>query len=152
MKSFASDNYAGIHPIILRSIIDANQKHAPAYGGDPYTQEAALLFKKHFGTESQTFFVCNGTSANVLGLSTLLKPYQAILCAESAHIHTDECGSAEHYLGSKLLTIPTKNGKLTVDSLIPFLPNPCNPHQVQPKVISISQTTEWATVYTAQEI
>jgi threonine aldolase len=151
-KGFASDNYAGIHPDILKAINDANKGHAKAYGGDTYTEEAIALFKKNFGENIDVYFVCTGTAANVLSLSTLLKPYQGIICAESAHINVDECGAPENYTGSKLLTVPTTDGKLTVDAIQNQRLNVGDQHKVQPKVISITQGTELGTVYTPEEI
>ena len=151
-KGFASDNYAGIHPDILNAINEANTGHSKAYGNDAYTQQAINIFKKVFGDTIDVYFVCTGTAANVLSLSMLLKPYQAIICSESAHINVDECGALEKYTGSKLLTIPTKDGKLTVDAIKNQLINVGDQHRVQPKVISISQGTESGTLYTPEEI
>lgn len=151
-KSFASDNYAGIHPDILKAISDANVGHSKAYSQDNYTQEAMELFKHHFGNDIDVYFVCTGTAANVLGLSALIKPYQGIICAESAHINVDECGAPENYMGSKLLTIPTNNGKLTVRDIKLQLINIGDQHKVQPRVISITQGTELGTVYTPEEV
>lgn len=151
-KSFASDNYAGIHPIILKAINDANQGHAKAYAGDTYTEKAIESFKKHLGNNIDVYFVCTGTAANVLCLSALVKPYEGIICAESAHINVDECGAPENYTGSKLLTIPTKDGKLTVEAIKGKLANIGFQHKVQPKVISITQGTELGTIYTPIEI
>lgn len=151
-KGFASDNYAGVHPRILKAINDANEGHSKAYGADTYTQEAIALFKQHFGNDADVYFVCNGTAANVLGLNTLLKSYQGIICAESAHINVDECGAPEKYIGCKLLTVPSKDGKLTVDDIKMHLSNKGDQHKVQPKIVSIAQSTELATVYTPEEI
>lgn len=151
-KSFASDNYAGVHPTIMKAMQDANQGHSKAYGADTYTQDAISLFKQHFGNEIDVYFVCNGTAANVLGLNTFLKSYQGIICAETAHINVDECGAAEKYIGCKLLTVPTQDGKITVDGIKHLLADRGDQHKVQPKVISISQSTESGTVYTLEEI
>ena len=151
-KSFASDNYAGIHPLILKAIGDANQGHAKAYGADNYTTNAIELFKQQFGKDIAVYFVITGTAANVLCLNALVKPYQAIICAEQAHINVDECGALENYTGSKILTIPTTNGKLTIDLLKNQLLNLGDQHRVQPKVISISQSTELGTLYTQAEL
>ncbi|MCL4361817.1 low specificity L-threonine aldolase [Candidatus Dependentiae bacterium] len=151
-KSFASDNYAGIHPDILQAIIDANQGHSKAYGGDIYTHKAIDLFKKHFGENIDVYFTLTGTAANVLGLSSLLNPYQAIICAETAHINTDEAGAFEKYTGSKLITVKTDNGKITVDDIKNQLFAIGNQHKVQPKAISITQGTELGTLYTPEEI
>jgi threonine aldolase len=151
-KSFASDNYAGIHGDILNSIIEANQGHAIAYGEDDYTKSAVEIFKEHFGADVSVYFVTTGTAANVLGLSLLLKPYQSILCAESAHINVDEAGALENYTGSKLLTIKTIDGKITVKDIEHQLSAIGNQHKTQPKVVSITQGTELGTVYTPEEI
>jgi len=151
-KGFASDNYAGIHPDIVQAINDANQGHCKAYGNDAYTKEAIELFKKQFGNNIDVYFVSNGTGANVLCLSTMAKSYQAIICAQSAHINVDECGAPEKYTGCKLLTIPTTDGKLTVEKIKPLLIDQGDQHKVQPKAISITQGTELGTVYTIDEI
>ncbi len=151
-KSFASDNYAGIHPACLQAIIDANTNHVGAYGSDPYTQQAVELFKKHFGNNIQVYFVLTGTAANVLGLASVLKSYQAIICAQTAHINVDECGAPEQFLGSKLLTIPSADGKVTVADIQKLLIDRGDQHKVQPAIISITQATELGTLYTPQEI
>lgn len=151
-KSFASDNYSGIHPDILAALIKANVNHCPSYGNDEYTQQAIALFQKKFGAECDVYFVTTGTAANVLGLSTLLKSHQAIICTDVAHINVDECGALEKFTGCKLLAVPSINGKLTVESVKHYLFQLGNQHRVQPKVISLSQVTELGTVYTPAEI
>lgn len=151
-KSFASDNYAGIHPDIMRAIIEANQHHAPAYGQDVYTEKAVNKFKEHFGNDIDVFFVLNGTGANVTSLAAINRSYQAVICAESAHIQVDECGAPEKFTGSKLLLVSTKDGKLSVESIKRHLSRLGDQHHVQPGIISISQTTEFGTVYTVDEI
>ncbi|WNG58226.1 low specificity L-threonine aldolase [Archangium gephyra] len=151
-RGFASDNNAGIHPTILEAIARANVGHALAYGGDPWTERAVAKFREHLGSHVDVHFVFNGTGANVLGLSTLLKPYHAILCAESAHINVDECGAPEKATGCKLVDIPTPDGKLTPALVEPRIRGLGDQHHVQPRVISISQSTEMGTVYTPEEI
>jgi threonine aldolase len=151
-RSFASDNYAGIHEDILNSIINANKGHVAAYGEDEYTKKAINVIKDHFGADIDVYFVVNGTAANVLGLSSLLRPYQSIICAESAHINVDEAGAIENYTGSKLLTIQTITGKITIHDIENQLSIIGNQHKSQPKVISITQATELGTLYTLQEI
>ena len=150
--SFASDNYAGIHPEILSAIIQANQHHVPAYGHDDETARANVLFKKYFGDDAEVFFVFNGTAANVLSLQSMTRSYHAVICAETAHIHMDECGAPEKMTGCKLVLVPATNGKLTIDAIKDCLTRAGDQHAVQPRVISISQTTEYGTVYTADEI
>lgn len=151
-KSFASDNYAGIHPEILQAIIQANHGHAPAYGADAWTQKAIEKFREHFGNSIDVHFVFNGTAANVLGLNAITQSFNAIICAQTAHINVDECGAPEKFTGCKLLTVPTKDGKLTIEAIQHYLQRVGDQHHVQPKVISITQATEFETVYTPEEI
>jgi|SRR5579885_1105063 threonine aldolase len=150
--SFASDNYAGIHPDILKAIADANDGHVPAYGGDHYTARAIDKFHEQFGNDIEVYFVFNGTAANVTSLSALMRSYHAVICAEKAHIQVDECGAPEKNSGSKLLLVPTADGKITVDKILPHLERAGDQHHVQPRVISISQSTEYGTVYSPREI
>ena len=151
-KSLASDNYSGIHPNILEAIASANQGHVSSYGHDEYTHRAELLFKQHFGDHVEVFFVFLGTAANVLSISSALRSYEAVLCTDLAHINTDECGAPEHMGGFKLLTVPTSDGKLDVDKAKRYLQNVGFEHNVQPRLVSISQTTELGTVYSVKEI
>ena len=151
-RSFASDNNAGVHPEILKAIRSANSGHVVAYGDDPYTEKAVAKFREHFGRQIEVYFVFGGTGANVLGLKTVMDPYHAVICAETAHINVDECGAPENFIGCKLLTIPTKDGKISIEQVKPHLHGMGNEHHIQPKVISISQSTEMGTVYSPQEI
>ena len=151
-KTFASDNYSGICSEVLQAIIDANQGHASAYGADLWTQKAIDIFKEHFGDSIDVYFVLNGTGANVLGFATVIKTFQAIICAKGAHINVDECGAPEKFAGCKLLSIPTDNGKLSVGLIERHLQRLGDQHHVQPKIISITQATEVGTVYSPQEI
>src|SRR3990167_1668475 len=106
--SFASDNYAGIHPDIMNAINHANQHHVPAYGNDEETARAIHIFKKYFGDDAEIFFVLNGTAANVLSLQAMTRSYHAVICAATAHIQMDECGAPEKMTGCKLMLVPTK--------------------------------------------
>ncbi len=151
IRGFASDNNSGIHPDILAAIEKANAGHVVAYGDDTYTEKAKKIIQEQFG-ECEVFFVLTGTGANVTGLSAVTSPFHAIICAESAHINVDECGAPERFSGSKLLPVATKNGKLTPNAVVRHLHNFGFEHHSQPKVISISQSTELGTVYTPEEI
>jgi len=151
-RSFASDNYSGIHHEILDAIFRANVNHASAYGDDAYTESAISKFKEHFGNDIDVYFVFNGTAANVLGLKAITKSYHAIICAETSHINVDECGAFEYATGAKTLTVPTEDGKLNVDLIKKHITGFGNQHKSQPKVISIAQPTELGTVYTPEEI
>ena len=151
-RSFASDNNAGIHPKVLQAIAAANQGHTVGYGDDPHTKEAVRKFKEHFGPEIEVFFVFNGTAANCLGLKALTESFHAVICAEGAHIYVDECGAPEKFTGCKLLPIPTSDGKLTVESVGHAYHGIGDQHHVQPRVISVTQSTELGTVYRPREI
>ena len=152
MKSFASDNYSGIHPEILEAIQHANQSHEISYAEDTYTEKTNALFREIFGAETEVLYVFNGTGANVIALKCALLPFEAVLCAETAHINADECGAPTQSTGSSLITIKTPNGKLTPELLKPFMSRKGNVHNTQPRVISISQSTELGTVYSLTEL
>jgi threonine aldolase len=151
-RSFASDNNASVHPAVLAAISAANTGHAVGYGDDPHTQSAIQKFKQHFGASAQVFLVFNGTAANVLSVAALTQPYHAIVCGESAHLYVDECGSPERFTGCKLIPVVPVNGKLTVEAVRRQIHGVGDQHHVQPRVISITQSTEVGTVYQPQEI
>ncbi|HXF14943.1 MAG TPA: low specificity L-threonine aldolase, partial [Terriglobales bacterium] len=151
-RSFASDNNAGVHPDILKAISAANQGHVVGYGDDAYTHSAQALFKEQLGEDIEVFFVFNGTAANCLSLKALTNSYHAVICAEGAHIYVDECGAPEKFTGCKLVPVPAKNGKLTVEAVQSAYHGVGDEHHVQPKVISITQATEVGTVYRPNEI
>jgi len=151
-RGFASDNNSGIHPEILRAIDSANEGHAVGYGGDPVTEMAVQRFKQEFGEDIEVFFVFNGTGANVLGLSTLTHSFNSVICADTAHIQTDECGAPEKFTGCKLLPVETIKGKISPVGIRRYLHGFDFEHHSQPKIISISQVTELGTLYTVEEI
>jgi threonine aldolase len=151
-RSFASDNNAGVHPEIMQAIATANDGHVIAYGDDPYTARAVAKFRKLLGADVEVFFVFGGTGANVLGLKAVTQSHHAIICADTAHIHVDECGAPEKFTGCKLLPVQTKEGKFHVGWFDHFMHGVGFEHHVQPRVISISQATEMGTVYTPKEI
>ena len=151
-RSFASDNNAGVDPEVLEAIARANQGHVVGYGEDVYTRSAEALFRKHFGEAVEVFFVFNGTAANCLSLKAVTDSYHAVVCAEAAHIYVDECGAPEKFLGSKLVPVPTVNGKLTVEAVRSRYHGIGVQHHVQPRVISITQATEVGTVYQPEEV
>lgn len=151
-REFASDNYAGVHPDVLAAIAQANHGHVPGYGDDPYTAAAEAAFRRLLGDETRVFFAFNGTGANVIALASALRPYQAVICAASAHLNVDECGAFERFAGAKLITVATQNGKLTPGDVARNVKQLGNVHHVQAAAISISQSTEVGTVYTIDEL
>jgi threonine aldolase len=152
MRAFASDNYSGIHPEILKAIETANQEHVGSYGNDPYTEDATEKFKQHFDGDIEVFFVYNGTGANVLGLSAMTKSFNSIIAPELAHINVDESTAPEKFLGCKIIGVPAPNGKLTPAAVEERIIRVQDQHHPQARVISISQSTEYGTVYTIEEI
>jgi len=151
-KSFGSDNHAGTHPAVLRAIVDANNGDAVAYGADPWTERATAELRRLSGAAGKVYLVLNGSGANVLGLGLLLARHEAVICAESAHINTDECGAAERILGTKLLTVPAPGGKLTPELIAGRLSGRGDEHFAQPGVVAITQSTEVGTCYSLAEL
>jgi threonine aldolase len=151
-RSFASDNNAPVHPLIMDAIVQANNEDYVSYGADPYTEKAKAIFNDLFGTDTDVFFVFNGTGANVSAISHLIKPWQNIMCSSKAHIHNDECGAPEKFTGSKLLTIESADGKITTAQLEPFMHSVGFEHHSQPGIISLTQATEMGQVYSPDEI
>ena len=151
-KSFGSDNHAGAHDAVLRMISEANAGHLPAYGGDPWTARATEQLRGLFGAHGGVYFVFNGTAANILGLSLLLRPFEAVICAESSHLNVDECGAPERVLGSKLLQVPAPDGKLTPGLVASRLAGRGDEHRAQPRAVAIAQVTELGTCYTLREL
>ncbi|WP_433254954.1 threonine aldolase family protein [Streptosporangium sp. CA-135522] len=152
VKGFASDNYAGVHPEILQAIALANEGHQISYGDDVYTRALQEVFKKHFGPTAEAWPMFNGTGANVVALRAMTAHWEAVVCAETAHIHVDEGGAPERSAGLKLLTVPTPDGKLTPELIDRQAWGFGDEHRAQPKVVSITQSTELGTLYTPGEI
>ncbi len=151
-RGFASDNCAGIHPEILEAITRANGGHQGAYGADVYTQHLQGVFRQHFGAEATAYPVFNGTGANLVSLQAMTERWDAVICAESAHINLDECGAPERVGGLKLLATPTPQDKLTPELVELQARGWGDEHRAQPKVVSLTQSTELGTLYTVDEI
>ncbi|MDQ8706384.1 low specificity L-threonine aldolase [Streptomyces sp. LHD-70] len=151
-RGFASDNYAGAHPEILAALALANGGHQVAYGEDDYTAHLQQVIRGHFGASAEAFPVFNGTGANVTALQALTDRWGAVICADTAHIHVDECGAPEKVGGLKLLTVATPDGKLTPELIDREAYGWDDEHRAMPQVVSIAQNTELGTVYTPEEI
>ena len=151
-RNFASDNWAGVHPEVIAAIAEANVGHTPGYGGDPWTQRFRDIMAHHFGPEAQAFPVFNGTGANVLALQSALPRWAAVITAASAHINYDETGAPEKVGGLKIVGAATENGKLTPETIKGAIIGRGHEHNAQPLAVSISQSTEWGTTYTPDEI
>ena len=151
-RGFASDNYAGVHPEVMARMAEVNQGHQVAYGDDTETARFQEIVKELFGKNAVGFPVFNGTGANVIALQSAVKRWEAVVCVESAHIHMDEGGAPEKMGGLKLWTVPSSDGKLSVDGLRSQLFDFGFVHRAQPGVVSITQTTEMGTVYQPEEV
>ncbi|WP_244328346.1 low specificity L-threonine aldolase [Yimella sp. cx-51] len=151
-RGFASDNYSGIHPEVLAAIVRANGGHQTAYGDDVYTSRLQDAFAEHFGEGVEVYPVFNGTGANVVALQACTQRWESVICTASAHIHVDECAAPERMGGLKLMTVATPDGKLTPDLIDTVAVRKDDEHHAQPKVVSITQTTELGTAYTPAEI
>jgi threonine aldolase len=151
-RGFASDNYAGVHPDVLAGLAAVNAGHVTSYGDDPFTAEAVAKFRDLLGEQVEVFFVFNGTGANVTALQSLLHPWQNVICTQTAHINWDEAGAPERFLGSKLVDVPTPDGKLTPDLIRASFVGRGDVHHVQPTVVSITQSTELGTLYSLDEL
>ncbi|MER5480724.1 low specificity L-threonine aldolase [Streptomyces sp. NPDC002734] len=152
VRGFASDNYAGVHPEVLAALALANGGHQVAYGEDVYTEHLQQVVRGHFGATAEAYPVFNGTGANVVALQSVTDRWGAVICAESAHINTDEGGAPEQVAGIKLLTVPTPDGKLTPELIDRQAFGFEDEHRAMPQVVSITQSTELGTVYTPEEI
>ena len=151
-RGFASDNNAGVHPRVWDALRSADHGHAVAYGDDIYTETAVGLFRERFGERAEVFFVFGGTGANVSALAAVTRPFQAVVCAQTAHVNVDECGAPERFTGCKLIDLPTADGKLRAEQIEPLLARAGDQHHVQPRVVTVSQATELGTVYTVEEL
>ena len=146
-RFFASDNSAPVHPEVMAALVAANEGHAVSYGDDRWTREATGALQRLFGGEPSIHFVYNGTGANVLGMQSVLAGYHGIICTDVSHINTDECGAPERYTGAKLLPVPTVDGRLDLDQIASHLHATGIEHHSQPRIVSLTQSTELGTVY-----
>ncbi|MEV5407358.1 low specificity L-threonine aldolase [Thermopolyspora sp. NPDC052614] len=151
-RGFASDNSSGVHPEILAAIAAANGGHQAGYGDDVYTERLREVFRSHFGPEARVYPVLNGTGANVVALQAACDRWASVICADTSHVHVDECGAPEKVAGIKVLTVPSEHGKLTVENLLREARGFDDEHRAQPQVVSLAQSTELGTVYTPEEI
>lgn len=152
MRSFASDNNSGVHPLVMDAIVKANTDHAVGYGDDPWTAAAETKIKEQFGQDCSVAFVFNGTGANSVALQTITRSFHCIIAAETAHICVDECGAPTKMTGCRIMELPSADGKLTPEGIRSKLVGLGVCHHSQPKAVYLSQVTELGTVYTIEEI
>lgn len=152
IRDFASDNHSGVHPEVMAALDEANGGHQTAYGADAYSARLEEVVADHFGPQAVGYPVFNGTGANLVCLQSILPRWGSVICPDSAHINTDEGGAAEHLAGIKLITVDTADGKLTPADLSAQPPHPGDVHHPLPAAASITQATEFGTVYQPDEI
>jgi len=152
LSSFASDNTSGIVPEVLQALIEVNEGSAIGYGDDPVTTKLREEMNELFGREVSTLLAWGGTGANIVGLQAMINSWEAIICSSSSHINVDECAAPERFLGAKLIDIESANAKLEPVSLAKELEILGVVHHAQPGAISITQSTEYGTLYTVEEL
>lgn len=152
-NQFASDNYAGICPEAFSAIEEANRGYAGSYGDDSWTGRACRSIRDLFETECEVFFVFNGTAANSLALASLCHSYHSVICHQTSHVETDECGAAEFFSnGTKVLLVGGEGGKIDLDEVDHAVKRRSDIHYPKPRVLSITQATELGTVYSVEEV
>lgn len=152
MRSLASDNHSGMHPRVLESITAANADHAVSYGADPWTTRALELIRGEFGAHAEVFPVFNGTGANVVGMQSMLRSWESVICATTAHVNVDEAGAPEKLLGSKVIAVPSADAKITPELIRAQHWGIGDFHHAQPRVVLITQSTEYGTRYSLDEL
>jgi threonine aldolase len=150
--TFASDNAAGVHPAVLAALAEANEGHAIAYGNDRWTADLVAALRDLLGAPVEVLPVWGGTGANVVAIGCLTAASDAVVCSDVAHIHVDEAGAPERCTGAKLLALPAVDGKLWPEQLEVFDGWRGDEHHPQPKVLSITQSTEAGTLYAPDEV
>ena len=149
--SFGSDNHSGIHPELLQSLVDVNNGSAPSYEQDLWSQKLKTKVREMF-TAEDAFLVFNGTAANVLCIQAALKTYQGVLCTDVSHLNIDECGAPEKIAGCKLHPVKSQNGKFIISELENTIFRSGDQHYSQMKLLSLTQPTEYGTVYSPREL
>jgi len=152
LSSFASDNTSGIVPEVLQALIEVNEGSAIGYGDDPITANLREEMNELFGKEVSTLLAWGGTGANIVGLQAMINSWEAVICSGSSHINVDECAAPERFLGAKLIDIESANAKLEPVSLAKELEILGVVHHAQPGAISITQSTEYGTLYSVEEL
>ncbi len=153
MKSLASDNYAGVLPEVMEALQKANMQHARSYGADDVTSRVRTLFKDIFEADADVYFVFNGTGANVLSISSATQSYNAVLCSDTSHIYNDESSAPETFTGCRFFPLTANDaGKLDANIITERLIRKGDVHYPQNAMLSLTQATEYGTVYTPDEI
>ncbi len=150
--SFGSDNHSGVHPDVMRALHETNKGYCFGYGDDPLTESVTARLKELFGGNCDIWFVMTGTGANAIALQALIQSFNAVICANSSHINVDECGAIQKFTQARLLVIDTPNGKLSPELVLPHMHGRGDQHHSQKRILSITQSTEYGTLYTIDEL
>ena len=150
---FTSDNTAGLCPEALTALIDASEGCCPSYGEDVHTARATDRIREIFETDCDVYFVFNGTAANSLALASMCRSYHSVVCHETSHIETDECGAPEFFSnGTKILVTSGPDGKLDCAGIERMILKRSDIHYPKPRVVSLAQPTELGCLYAAEEV
>lgn len=153
MKSFASDNYAGVIPEVMEALQKANNEHARSYGADEITEKTNKLFREVFEADVIVHYVFNGTGANVLSLSSATRSFNSVLCADISHIYCDESSAPETFTGCRFFPLQANEyGKLSPDIVAKRMIRKGDMHYAQSSILSVTQSTEYATIYSIDEL
>jgi threonine aldolase len=152
MINFASENYAGVHPDIMKALADANTGHVPSYGNDEFTAEAVAQLKEVFGEDIEAYFTFNGTGANNFGIGTITERYHSVFCSDVAHLYVDESTAPESFIGCRIYPVKSQSGKIIPAELAAAIKRAGDIHHPQPRVVTITQPTEYGTVYSVDEL
>ncbi len=150
--NLSSENYAGVHGKMMSALAAANADNVPSYGNDHYTQSAIAVFKTHFGENIEVYFTFNGTGANNFGISAATGKHNSVFCTEVAHLNVDESTAPEAFTGCRIFPVKSADGKIILGDLKNKLNRAGDVHHPQPKVVTITQPTEYGTVYTIDEL
>ena len=155
MILFHNDYSEGCHEKVLEKLMATNLEQTPGYGEDIYCAKAAELIRKQCGEEVYVQFLVGGTQANMTVIAAALRHHQGAICADSGHIHVHETGAVEA-TGHKCIALPSREGKISAKQVEDYVLNhradPSFEHMAQPKLVYISNPTEWGTLYTLNEL
>jgi threonine aldolase len=152
MYSFKNDYTEGAHPQVLDMLLKTNMEQHDGYGEDDYCRKAAEMVRELVGNpDVDVHFISGGTQANAIGISAALKPYEAVITADTGHINVHEAGAIESR-GHKVLSVTSKDGKLTPRGIESMLSLHTNEHMVKPRLVFLSNATETGTIYSRHEL
>ena len=152
MIYFNCDYLEGGHPKILERMMETNMEQLTGYSTDHYCDSARAKIRRACGREdADVHFLVGGTQTNLTMIASALRPYEAVICADTGHINVHETGAIES-TGHKVLTVPKEDGKLTPADVLSVVRSHPDEHMVKPRMVYISQSTEVGTVYTRHEL